>query len=66
MMGGEEGTCKALTEFMQRTKGERPKDWPSYRNIDIKEPPINVDFMSEDEDAEGEGEEGAGEEESDD
>ena len=51
---------------MQRTKGERPKDWPMFRDVDFKEPPVNVDFMSEDEDGEGEGEDGAGNEDSDD
>jgi hypothetical protein len=65
-MGGEDGPCKALIEFMQKTKDERPKDWTGYRNVDYKEPPINVDFMSDDEEGEPEGDENGADEDSDD
>ncbi len=50
---------------MQRTKGERPADWPMYHDVDFKEPPINVDFMSEDEDGDAAREEDAEDENSD-
>ena len=65
-VGGEDGPCKALIEFMQKTKDEKPEDWAGYRNVDYKEPPINVDFMSDDEEGEPEGDENGGEEDSDD
>jgi hypothetical protein len=65
-MGGDDGPCKYLTELMQKSKGERPKDWSNYHDIDYKEPPISVDFMSDEEDVGGEGDENDDDDGSDD
>jgi len=46
-MGGDDGPTKFLLEFMDKTKGEPPKDWPNARNIDQKEPEISPDFMND-------------------
>jgi hypothetical protein len=46
-LGYEDGASKVITEFMQRSKMEVPKDWANCRNIDYKYPRINTDFMDE-------------------
>jgi hypothetical protein len=65
MLGTEDGPSKVILDYMLRYKNEVPKDWPQYRNIDFKYPPISTDFMQDDND-EAEGGEGQNNEDDED